>query len=366
MKKFFLLILCCHFVLAQDISKKLEEYIAFEKYDQVILDVDNALLINQDRKQTASLMFYKAQALFHLGELQESFDILKELVEDYNFEIDYEKVLNLQFEISNARYEKSGSSNFFGSSEEAIEFYEELISQAPYSRGAATSMLRIGMLQQDDNDDIAAVATYHKLIANYPRSDEAGYARIYIAQFSIRNMNGIHGNLEFIRDAKTQLRLFMNQYKKHPLLEEAKEQLKGVEEVEAERMYNLALFYLDPLHKREAAAKRYLYKVVVDFPDSEAALAAEKKLAELDENYKGEIRSQKEVKKELDALQKQLEQEVLNPILTKPQNKERSTRRIIVRPEDSKGKYLVPVEDLGLDLVPLENTDTIPTTKDAK
>ena len=95
MKKFFLLILCCHFVLAQDISKKLEEYIAFEKYDQVILDVDNALLINQDRKQTASLMFYKAQALFHLGELQESFDILKELVEDYNFEIDYEiKVLH--------------------------------------------------------------------------------------------------------------------------------------------------------------------------------------------------------------------------------------------------------------------------------
>ena len=53
-------------------------------------------------------------------------------------------------------------------------------------------------------------------------------------------------------------------------------------------MYNLALFYLDPLHKREAAAKRYLYKVVVDFPDSEAALAAEKKLAELDEDETNE------------------------------------------------------------------------------
>jgi hypothetical protein len=38
---------------------------------------------------------------------------------------------------------------------------------------------------------------------------------------------------------------------------------------------------------------------------------------------------------------------------------DRSTRRIIVRPEDSKGKFLVPVEDLGLDLVPLENTDTV-------
>ena len=366
MKKLFLLIFCCQIANAQNINKKLDEYLAFEKYDQILIDTNDALLIEEDRKQTATLMFYKAQALYHLGELEESFKILKELVEDYNFEIDYEKVLNLQFEISNARYEKSGNSNFFGSSEEAIEFYEELIRQAPYSRGASTSMLRIGMLQQNDNDDIAAVATYHKLIANYPKSDEAGYARIYIAQFNIRNMNGIHGNLEFVRDAKTQLRLFLNQYKKHPLLEEAKEQLSGIEEVEAERLYNLALFYLDPVHERKAAAKRSLYRVVVDFPDSEAAIAAEQKLAELDKDYKGEVKSQRKKKKEKDALQKQLEQEVLNPIITKPQIKDRSTRRIIVRPEDSKGKYLVPVEDLELDLVPLENTETSPKTKETK
>lgn len=357
MKYFLLLTLMSYSVLALTVNKKFEENLAFEKYDQVIIDANEALLNETNRKQIASLMYYKAKALYHQGELEDAFEILKELVEDYNFEIDYEKVLNLQFEISNERYEKSGSSNFFGSSEEAIEFYEALIAQAPYSKGAATSMLRIGMLQQDDNDDIAAMSTYHKLIATYPKSDEAGYARIYIAQFNIHSMRGIHGNLELMREAKTQLRLFINQYNKHPLLSEAKDQLASLEEVEAERTYNLALFYLDPVHSRPAAAKRYLYKVVVDYPDTEAALAAEAKLEKLDKNYKGEIKTRQISKKKNDALQKKLEQQIFSPLA--PQAKDRSTRRIIVRPEDSKGKYLVPVEDLGLDLVPLENTDTV-------
>ncbi|WDE95429.1 tetratricopeptide repeat protein [Lentisphaera profundi] len=356
MKKILLLILMSHVIFAQTVNKKIEEHLAFEKYDQVITDVDNALLTETNRKQIASLKYFKAKALYHQGELEDAFNILKELVEDYNFDIDYEKVLNLQFEISNARYEKSGNSNFFGSSAEAIQFYEDLIAQAPYSKGAATSMLRIGMLQQDDDDEIAAMSTYHKLIATYPKSDEAGYARIYIAQFNIRSMRGIYGDLELMREARTQLRLFINQYNKHPLLTEAKDQIKSLDEVEAERTFNLALFYLDPVHSRPAAAKRYLYRVIVDFPDTEAAIAAEEKLAKIDSNYKGELKTKQISRKKNTALQKTLEQQIFSPLA--PQAKDRSTRRTIVRPEDSNGKYLVPVEDLGLDLVPLENTDT--------
>ena len=69
---------------------------------------------------------------------------------------------------------------------------------------------------------------------------------------------------------------------------------------------------------------------------------------------------------EADELQQKLEQEVLTPLKTNPQINNRSTRRIIVRPEDSEGKFLVPVEDLGLDLVPLENTETTPKTEETK
>ena len=116
MKKILLLILMSHVIFAQTVNKKIEEHLAFEKYDQVIIDVNKALLTETNRKQIASLKYFKAKALYHQGELEDAFNILKELVEDYNFDIDYEKVLNLQFEISNARYEKSGNSNFFGSS----------------------------------------------------------------------------------------------------------------------------------------------------------------------------------------------------------------------------------------------------------
>jgi hypothetical protein len=126
--------------------------------------------------------------------------------------------------------------------------------------------------------------------------------------------------------------------------------------VEAERTFNLALFYLDPVHSRPAAAKRYLYRVIVDFPETEAAITAEEKLAKIDSNYKGELKTKQVSRKKNTALQKTLEQQIFSPLA--PQAKDRSTRRTIIRPEDSNGKYLVPVEDLGLDLVPLENTDT--------
>ena len=167
MKYFLALVFCASLLSGAEINKQLEEKLAFEKYAEVIELTGNELEKTTDRKTIADLKFYRAKALHGQGELAESFELLQELVSDYSREIDYEKVLDLQFAISNAQYEASGSSNLFGSSEEAISFYEQLIRQAPYSRGAATSMLRIGMLQQEDGDEVAAILTYNKVIVNH-------------------------------------------------------------------------------------------------------------------------------------------------------------------------------------------------------
>ena len=361
MKYVLMLVLGYMTLAASETSDLMEEKLAFKKYDEMLDIIEDRLEEEKNRKVIAELKYYQARALFEDDELKDAFEILQELVKDYRNEADYQKVLDLQVEISNERYKQSGNSSFFGTNSEAIKFYQELLAHAPYAPGAATAMLRIGMLQEDDGDDVAAAVTYKRLVVDYSNTAEAGYARIYLAQQNKHNMRGIHGDLDLLLEAKTQLKLFMLSYKKHPLLEEAKKQYKDLEEIEAERYYFLSEFYLRELHYRKKTAMRYLYKIIIDFPETAVVPKAKAKLAELkEEDEQVDIPKKKSEKLIAERVRKQQEREVLASINTKaaPQNTDRSLRKVLHSPEDSKGKHLLPVEDLGLDLEPLDETGT--------
>ena len=349
-----LLVLGMISLTASEISKEMEELIAFKKYDDMLDLIEDRLETEKDRSVIAELKYYQARGLYYDDELKDAFEVLRELVRDYRYEADYQKVLDLQTEISNERYSQSGESSFFGTNSEAISFYQTLLEQAPYAPGAATAMLRIGMLQEQDDDDVAAALTYKRLVVDYSNTAEAGYARIYLAQQNKHNMRGIHGNLDLLLEAKTQLKLFMLGYKKHPLLGEAKKQYAELEEIEAERYYFLAEFYLDEVHYRKKTAKRYLYRILVDFPESKMAPKAKARLAALEGEKIESALPKKKADKALAArIVKQRESEVLAAHQPKAEDYDRSVRKTLVTSQGS-GKYLLPVEDLGLDLEPIE------------
>ena len=366
MKYLLLLVMGMISLTASEISKEMEELIAFKRYDDMLELIEDRLETEKNRYAIAELKYYEARGLYYEDELKDAFEILRELVRDYRYEANYQKVLDLQTDISNERYSRSGKSSFFGTNSEAISFYQTLLEQAPYAPGAATAMLRIGMLQEQDDDDVAAALTYKRLVIDYSNTAEAGYARIYLAQQNKHNMRGIHGDLDLLLEAKTQLKLFMLSYKKHPLLGEAKKQYAELEEIEAERYYFLAEFYLREVHYRKKTAKRYLYKILVDFPESKVEPQAKERLAELEGEKLEAVLPAKKADKVLAArIVKQRETEILAANQPKAEDYDRSVRKTLVTSKGS-GKYLLPVEDLGLEVEPIDEAGKHASGSDEK
>jgi hypothetical protein len=131
------------------------------------------------------------------------------------------------------------------------------------------------------------------------------------------------------------------------MLGEAKSRLKNIYNIESERLYLLAVFYnrTETPHYRPAASKHYLYRLLIEYGDSDFIEKAKALLATLDPDYEASLR---------DIIRQQQHEKQMNEIVLPPEATDKSLRKILIKRGDS-DKFLLPIRDL--DLTPLENTE---------
>ncbi|MEN9360410.1 MAG: hypothetical protein RL095_1945 [Verrucomicrobiota bacterium] len=288
-------------------------------------------------------------------DLKSAFYALRDVLDKHPAQVDYEKTAALQLEIADEYYgQYKEETEWFSAKPRSIEFYQEYARQSPYGKLTPSRLRRVGDMQREREDYADAVQTWTRIIKRYRETEEAGFARMYLMQYYLGEYKRPWGDLDLLVQARNQLSFFQQQFRKHPLLEEAKVKMKEIHNLEAERLYVLAEFYLkegqwcDSVHYRPEAASRYLYLLLLKYEDTEWALKAEKLLAQLDPKFKPTLEQKR---KEFAARQGQLDEADLPPDLS-----DRTLRRILMTPEESKGKFLLPVEDL--DLRPTEKDDS--------
>jgi outer membrane protein assembly factor BamD len=309
----------------------------------------------------ARALILKADALVKQEKDQEAFEVYQEAIEKYPAYIQSTEVVDKQRKIGDREFRRvRGRESIFLNRQDTIDYYNKVITNAPFGEDAPFLMLRVAMLQIDDDQPEEAVQTYRKLVKYHRTSTEAGYARVNLAQYYLNLFDKIEGDQRLIDESKSQLILFTQQFSSHPMLSEAKRRLKQIYNIEAERLYLLAVFYnrRETPHYRPEASKRYLYKLLIEYGDSDFVDLAKKMLATLDPDYESGLE---------DAKRKAKEEAERNRIKLPPEATDPSKRKILIKQGDS-DKFLLPIRDL--DLTPIENTDEekkkLEGTKDEK
>ena len=331
---------------------RVEEAQKEEDWDEV-LDLCDELLENLKKAANkVKVLTYKADALKELDEVKEAFETYQAAIDRYPMYLKYTDAVKKQLVIADEEYAKiKGDDSIFTNRQPVIDMYKKIVNNAPFAVNAPALLLRVAIIQKDDNQEAEAIQSYRTIVKRYRTTAEAGYARINLAQHYLNLLEKIEGDQALIDGAKSELTLFIQQFKTHPMLSEAKRRMKQIYNIEAERLYLLAVFYNrdETPHYRPEAAKRYLYKLMIEYGDSEFKDQAQVLLKEVDKDYQASIVDKRE---EIRQEQKvKAEQKIA--VQLPPEAKDKTKRRLLIKQGDSE-KFLLPVEDL--DLTPLENT----------
>ncbi|MCM8529580.1 MAG: tetratricopeptide repeat protein [Lentisphaeraceae bacterium] len=322
-----------------------------EKDWSEVIDLCDELLETVSKAENkVKALVIKGIALKEEGENKEAFDTFQSAIDRYPMYMKFNEAVTYQKEIADLEYEKiKDSDSIFTNRQPVIDMYKKIVNNAPFADNAASILLRVAIIQKDDDQIAEAIQSYRTIVKRYRTTAEAGYARINLAQHYINLLDKIEGDQKLIDSAKSELILFTQQFKSHPMLSEAERRLKQIYNIEAERLYLLAVFYnrQETPHYRPDAAKRYLYKLLIEYGDSEFTDQAQTLLKSVDAEYQANIVDNSEkIRKEA----KEAELKITLP----PEATDKSKRKILI-PQGKSDKFLLPVEDL--DLTPLENNE---------
>lgn len=320
---------------AGDYKSAAEDYLAAEHYaDDPVLKV-NAI-------QKAAECYRKANLLYKEFECRES------LLNAFPSSIDFAATVQREYEIATLFYQGKRDPAlawmpWIKDKDRALETYEAVIKHAPFAKFAPEMRLRLGKLYIDANKIDEATKAFRDITKMYPRSEEAKFAEFELANILLQKSRRGDGDGSYIRQAQDALRKIIDKYPKDPDVGWAKESLAEADQIAAKRLYGLASFY----HRmdRDEAAQRYLNELIVAYPDDKASTDAEELLGKMNQDYKPAGIE----KKEPFAVRYKFE-----PM---PDEKE----KIMIVPENSNGKWMLPIEDLGLG-----KKEAINTQKDEK
>jgi hypothetical protein len=162
-------------------------------------------------------------------------------------------------------------------SSDVIEFYEQIIKNAPFGKFAPLAQFNIAEVQQDLNEKQLAILAYQKVVENYPGTSQAAEAQFRIGSISnvAAQRTEDSSNLLAARDA---LRTYIAANPAGERKQETEMILSQVNTAEANQSLTVAKFYKS-INKTRAAAI-YLNEAL-KFGSPEVSAEARELLAEL-------------------------------------------------------------------------------------
>ncbi|MCK5835201.1 MAG: outer membrane protein assembly factor BamD [Lentisphaeria bacterium] len=243
--------------------------------------------------ETSILAPNKAKALFEKGRNFElagmpysAFESYRELVTRYSNAAYYDSALVRIVEIGDA-FEKAKSTLFSNNYEKAIEVYTTILTLAPYSKHAPLVALKAARLHAGGTGRPKAIRLYRRIIKEYKNSqNEVEISYLNLGKILESKSRRSDGDVEVAKQGQDLMMTFMVKYPESQFFEEGKALKTIFDNRVAMYDYKIGLFYTWDAHKNKSVARRYLYAVLLNYPDSPAAVEAEKLLSLIDVNYK--------------------------------------------------------------------------------
>ena len=213
-----------------------------------------------------------------------------------------------------------------------IEIYEKALSHAPYSESAATAKLRTAVKLIEEKGELEkAMELFRGIVKDHPDTPEAKMALLRLGVTLAALAEYGDGDGAYNREAIVVLNEYKNKYPEATELDYVNKLILRTRDIQAQRLMNIADFYR--MNDRSEVTERYLGEVIRLYPDTKSAEDAERMLTEMDKTYIPQPVQP--------AIEPRLQSYDSYPI---PEYR----GKLLITPQQSDGKYLRPIYDLGL------------------
>ena len=222
-----------------------------------------------------------AQSLTQLNYLYKAFKEYQSLIEKHPNSPYFDTAMQAQFDIANrflnGEKHKVWRLRIFNGLDKAVEIYEQIVKNGPFSKFGPAAQFRIGLVYEKEKDNIGAVHAYEKLLERYskdPLAEEAqfqiGWAYHSEAQRAEYDQNNANQAIAAFKD-------FLVRYPASAKAEQARQLLAELKQEQSKGLFQIGHYY--EKNKNYRAALIYFNEVIEQNPRSDWANQAQRKLA---------------------------------------------------------------------------------------
>ena len=252
----------------QELVQKADEYVAVEKYSKAA-KVYKRLVAQPSlsNAQLAGWMEKQANCLFLAGKTQKAKETYQELLRKCPLHVNYEVVVPRLRALAE-RY-VNGDGTFWGLRDRdvAVEIYGMILRDAPAIHRSMADRIRMAELQEQLGDWSELIATYQEILRLDPKQHQV---RWKYAQLLFRFSEKGDGDGMRLRAAEREARTLLENCPDFPEMAAVNHLLQEVRETRAQRLLDLAKFYLGKAQFRPNAAKMYLQELQEKYPNTRA------------------------------------------------------------------------------------------------
>ena len=267
------------------------------------------------------------------------FDAIEKIIRRYPTYVDFKALVDREYALGDAFFHGYADPAFWSlrfipwltDKDRTLEIYQAALKHAPFAPAGANARLRLAVRYLKSGENDKALKLLKEIIRIYPDTETARYAMLELGNaFSEMSLSG-DGDGKHFDEAMSIFREFKEKYPNLSENEWVAQCENRVRNAYAERLHNIAKFY----HRegRDEPAAAYLLEVMRRFPNTKAAAESEKLLTKLDKTYFPE--------KVAPAVPPEYPK---YETLKFPEEQ----RTLLLAPENSNGKFLLPIYDLNL------------------
>jgi outer membrane protein assembly factor BamD (BamD/ComL family) len=273
------------------------------------------------------------------GLYYKEFETIEKLLTGYASYVNYGEMVDREFQIGTLYYNGHRDPAFWSlrwipwltGPDKTIDIFKKALKNAPFAKAAPAARLQLAVIFIEKSENEKALKLLRAIIKNHPDTKECKFAYLELGNALFELSKKGDGDGKYNSDAVKVFGEFLKKYPKAPEGDWVRKCLLKSKDIQAKRLLNIAKFY----HRigRNAPAERYLNKVMMKYPDSLSAENSEELLVKIDKTYSPEgFRPE---------LKSRLQKYPVIPIPPEPSP-------IIVVPENSDNKWLLPIRDVGL------------------
>lgn len=221
-------------------------------------------------KEASEAQYYLGRIEEESGRPYEAYKQYQKVIDKYPFSERISEIIEREYRIGE-EFMSGAKRKFLGMSapveNPAIEIFEKVVENSSYGPYAAKAQYNAGLILKGLLRYYEAEEAFDKVVSKYPSSEWAQAAKYQLAECRSALSKGPEYDQEAAREAKEKFEDFVKQNPKAELSQQARDNIKELQDKEAESRYNIARFY--EKQKNKESARIYYKAVVNDYPKTE-------------------------------------------------------------------------------------------------